>query len=104
MLDAHRPERRGPPRLRRRFLVHDRTGTGRAARPSIDLSQEGMRLVLQREHLPGTVVEFDLYLGDGPAPLRVRGQVLAARAGVSGVRFVDLSRRDRARLVEALFG
>jgi hypothetical protein len=104
MLQNLRTERRRTTRLRRRFLVHDRTGSARVARTSIDLCQDGLRLAIEREHVMGTVVELDLYLGDGHAPLRVQGEVMSADGGEAGIRFVDLAIKDRVRLVEALFG
>ena len=104
MLSNARTDRRCTTRLRRRFLVHDRTGTSRIARTSIDLCQDGLRLAIEREHVTGAVVELDLYLGDGRAPLRVQGEVVSTNGAEAGIRFVGLGIKDRVRLVEALFG
>lgn len=84
--------------------MHDLTSPSRTARTSIDLWLDGMRLVQQREHRPGSVIEFDLYLGDRPKPLRVQGELGAARGGEAIVRFVGLTATDRVRLGEALSG
>ena len=84
--------------------MHDLTGPSRTARTSLDLWVDGMRLVHPREHRPGSVIAFDLYLGDRPKPLRVQGERGAARGGEAVVRFVGLTPTDRVRLGRALSG
>lgn len=102
MVHPQQPERRRARRPSRRFLVHDRTGSSRTARPAIDLWQDGMRLLVQREHLAGALIELDLYLGDRPEPLRVQGELASARGGEALIRFRGLSPADRVRLTLAL--
>lgn len=101
MLDTPQPERRRAPRQRRRLLVHDLTGSSRSARPSIDLWQDGVRLVVEREHRAGALLELDLYLGDRTEPLRMRGEIMTVRGGQASIRFLG-PEGARARLAAVL--
>lgn len=94
-------ERRRDPRVGARFEVafkhaHDAAKAFKTF--SVNFSAGGLCLRSQRPHAVGEVVELHLTV-DGQ-DFEISGTVQWTRAGVVGVRFVDVQAETRTRLAE----
>lgn len=97
-------DRRFAPRLSVDLWVEERSDDAIYFQRATNLSLGGLFLDRTLPHAAGTVIALDLRLGtEGPA-LRLRGEVVPApsRELGMGVRFLDLSASDRARLEQWL--
>jgi uncharacterized protein (TIGR02266 family) len=94
-------ERRRDPRVGARFEVafkHAQDAAKAFKTFSVNFSAGGLCLRSQRPHAVGEVVELHLSV-DGQS-FEITGTVQWTRAGVVGVRFVDVQPETRARLAE----
>src|SRR4051794_30454652 len=94
-------ERRRDPRVGARFEVgfSSAADAAKAFKTfSVNFSAGGLCLRTSRPHAIGEAVQLHLAVED--AQFELKGTVQWARAGVVGVRFVDLTNADRERLRE----
>ncbi len=92
-------ERRRDPRIGARFevsFVHLSDAARAFKAFSVNFSAGGLCLRSQRPHAVGDLVQLKLDVESQTFDLK--GSVQWSRAGVVGVRFVDLSQDDRERL------
>jgi len=92
-------ERRRDPRVGARFEVsfsHVSDAAKAFKAFSVNFSAGGLCLRTQRPHAIGDVVQLKLEVEE--EHFELRGSVQWARAGVVGVRFIDVSAADRERL------
>jgi uncharacterized protein (TIGR02266 family) len=98
-------DRRQAARVAVDFFLEEHTGDALYYQRATNLSIGGVYLERTLPHPPGTRVDLRLRLPGDPALLEVKGEVIESpsRDLGMGVRFVDLSQQDRARIAECLF-
>lgn len=98
-------DRRQAARVAVDFFLEEQTGDAVYYQRATNLSIGGVYLDRTLPHPPGTRVDLRLRLPGDPAPLEVKGEVIESpsRDTGMGVRFVDLTREDRARIAECLY-
>jgi uncharacterized protein (TIGR02266 family) len=98
-------DRRQATRVAVDFFLEERTGDALYYQRATNLSLGGLYLDRTLPHPPGTQVDLQFRLPGDPAPLRIKGEVIesTSRDLGMGVRFVDLSLGDRARIAGCLF-
>jgi uncharacterized protein (TIGR02266 family) len=103
-MSAIENDRRKATRVPVEFFLEERTGDALYYQRATNLSISGVYLEQTLPHPPGTRVDLQLRLPGDPAPIRLKGEVVnrASRDVGMGVRFVELTGEDRARIAECL--
>jgi len=75
---------------------------------SKNLSREGMQLILDKNLLPGTELEFKLRIPGDAAPIYAKGAIVWTGKGKKkepsiGIRFSHISAFDRNRILEYVY-
>ena len=105
-------ERRGAPRINRRFMVKYRKPgeTAWMMSPIKDMSATGIRFIGETTYQKNTVLELQLFLPTSTEPIGLSGVVKwehgsAYTMGEHGIEFADLTpdQRERLKVATAFF-
>jgi uncharacterized protein (TIGR02266 family) len=104
MDESNAADRRREERVVIDLWVEEHTDDALYFQRATNLSTGGLFLERTLPHAPGTLVEIDLRLPGDASPLRVKGEVVAARSRElgMGLRFVGLEDAAKARIADYL--